>query len=211
MRRSDEPKAEIAPAAAPAIAIVTPADKVERATGDEPKASTLSGSGSSAAATADTGTDPGARGSAATGSAGPGSGAAGSAGSSSNAHGVTAAPVKPTARVTAKPTKPPNTKPVAVATDDDPTARGQLDRADAALGSGKTDEAWRLAQTVINSDAAPGQRARAYAIKGVIACRKNQDREAASIALRQVPPSAPRQRLRIVKACHDVGIELDQR
>ena len=69
----------------------------------------------------------------------------------------------------------------------------------------------RLATTVINSaDAKPGQQAKAHSIKGVIACRKNRDPELAAAALRQTR-GVKMLRLRVLKACHEVGIDLGQR
>jgi len=61
-----------------------------------------------------------------------------------------------------------------------------------------------------SADARPGAQSKAYAIKGVIACRKFRDPEMAGAVLRQMG-RAPVQRLRIIKACKDVGVALDQR
>ena len=87
----------------------------------------------------------------------------------------------------------------------------RLQRAEAALASGDIGAASRLATTVINSaDAKPGQQAKAHSIKGVIACRKNRDPELAAAALRQTR-GVKMLRLRVLKACHEVGIDLGQR
>ena len=60
---------------------------------------------------------------------------------------------------------------------------------------------------MINSpDAKPAQQGRAYAIKGVIACRKHRDPELAAAALRQIRGRSFKQR--VIQACRDVGVEL---
>ncbi len=186
--------------AAPEVAVVTPADKVEVAAAGEPKAATFGGSPPTGAVPDTTKPD--------TTKPDP-----------TKPDPTTPDPTTPDPKQT-KP-DPKQTKPdrparggastaAPPAADDDATARDQLHRAEAALVSGDTAEAARLAVTVINSaDAKPAQQARAYAIKGVIACRKNRDAEEAAAALRQIRWRPLKQR--VIQACRDVGVELDQR
>ena len=158
------------------------------------------------------GSNAGAVGSTAAGTT-PGSDAAGSDAAGSNAS-------KPTTTKPTRPGKPDTTKQKPVETAaaeplpagaDDPTTQEALARAEAALASGDFGEARRLASAIINSpDARPGAQARAYGIKGVVACKKHRDPEMAGAVLRQMG-RARIHRLRIIKACKDVGVVLDQR
>ena len=164
------------------------------------------------------GSNAGAVGSSAAGTT-PGSDAAGSDAVGSNTTATAPSIAKPTTKPT-RPGRPDSTKPRPVETGaadpvpggaEDPDTRDTLARAEAALARGDFGEARRLASAVINSaDARPGAQSKAYAIKGVIACRKFRDPEMAGAVLRQMG-RAPVQRLRIIKACKDVGVALDQR
>jgi len=184
IRRPDDATPEPSAASGAEVEVVTPADKVEVAAADQPETAAPTGSGSNVPAPTTVvptaGTPP--------------------------PEPPKLAPPKPL-----KPPKPPKPdKPTTVGgskpADDDLPVRDQLERAESALASGDAAEAVRLAMAVINSDAKPGQQARAFAIKGVIACRKNRDPELAAAALRQIRPRGLK--MRVVKACQDVGIEL---
>ncbi len=212
---SDKPATSTSAAPGPEVAVVTPADKVEVAASGQPKAAALTGSGDTGAGPpvatqTDTTPDPG--------TPDPGTPDPGNPDSTKQQKAVAQTPVtqKPVAQkpVAQKPAKPDTLGGHTAGrqpTDDDGTARDHLQRAEAALISGDTAEASRLASAVINSaDAKPGQQGRAHSIKGVIACRKNRDPELAAAAVRQIR-GARTMKLRVIKACHEVGIELEQR
>jgi serine/threonine-protein kinase len=82
----------------------------------------------------------------------------------------------------------------------------QLKDADAALASGDTDMAWRLANSAINNGN-PGQQAYAHGIHGAIECTAHNNEEGASIDLRQARGGA---RARILKACHAKNLLMEE-
>jgi eukaryotic-like serine/threonine-protein kinase len=82
----------------------------------------------------------------------------------------------------------------------------QLKDADAALASGNTDLAWRLANGAINNGN-PTQRAYAHGIHGAIECAAHNNEEGAGIDLRQASGSA---RARILKTCHARNLLMEQ-
>ncbi len=205
----------------------TPADKVEVATAMDPKAAGLTRSPEVAGSASDLGggSTTGSNAASAGTTTGIGSGGTTGSGGSSTAAGTVGVtpntganydenpdPNKP------DPKKPDPKKPPVIAdspldrpaTDDDPDVRAAIDSAEAALRDGNFTEANRIAIMVTNNqDARPGQVSRAYAIKGVIACRRDRDGEKASTAFRAVGARAHKKR--VLDACSEVGIEINSK
>ncbi len=225
LRSPGDPGGSTSASPAPEVAVVTPADKVEVAAAGEPKAAALTGSGATPSAGSET-PDTTKPDTTKPDTTKPDTAVATKPDATKPDTAVATKPdatkpdkqTKPDKPVTKpdKQTKPgpfggASTQPPAASPDEDGTARDQLLRAEAALASGDTGEAQRLASAVINSaDARPVQLARAFAIKGVVACRKDRDPELAVAAIRQLRGNRMAKQ-RILKACRDVGIEIDHR
>ena len=202
--------------AGPEVAVATPADKALVAKATDPKAAALTSSATPTLPSSDVAAEVGSTASSNAGlAAGSNAGSAAGSNAGSAAGSAASKPTRPVPVKTDRPKKVGGGQTAAAdpVGDDDPagdeTARDSLGRAEAALAAGNLADAARLALAVINSaDAKLGQQAKAHAIRGAAACRK-RDTEGASRELRQL--RAPRLRQRIISACDQVGIELDQK
>ena len=88
--------------------------------------------------------------------------------------------------------------------------RAQLAEARRAANQGDFARATRIANQIINSPDPNEARvlAQAYAIRGVVACLKDESEGGAQIALRQIGPfpKFPKIRMQVLNACHSKGL-----
>jgi eukaryotic-like serine/threonine-protein kinase len=121
-------------------------------------------------------------------------------------------PPKPTPTPT--PPKPTPTPPPPPSTDDgedgSPEIRAQLQEARRAVNQGDFAKATKIANQIVNSPdpSDPRVLAQAYAIRGMVACLKDESEGSAQIALRQIGafPKFPRIRMQVLNACHSKGL-----
>ena len=96
-------------------------------------------------------------------------------------------------------------KPIAESDAGDELVKQRLKDAETAMHDKTYDRAEQLSNSVIASEnAGPGQKAHAYALRGVVACIVHNSEENARISLRQLD-DFPRLRRHLIAACHAEG------